>query len=262
MTRTLTAAGFYIFALARVFGQTTAPAFEVATVKPSAPGVHGMSLNFSPGGRFTATNVPLRMLITFAWTLQDHQLTGGPGWLGSDTFDIVGKPAEEIPNNDAGHERLRLLVRSLVTERFKLEIHTETKDLPIYALVLAKNGPKLVAAGTESIGANIRGSRGQLTCVKVSTSMLAQQLAARLGRNVVDKTGLSGDYDFKLEWQPDTGEVPGKGGDRPPDAINSDAPAGPSLFTALQEQLGLKLEAQKGPVEILVVDHAEKPPGN
>jgi uncharacterized protein (TIGR03435 family) len=186
----------------------------------------------------------------------------GPGWLGSDTFDIVGKPAEEIPNNDAGHERLRLLVRSLVTERFKLEIHAETKDLPIYAPVLAKNGPKLVAAGAESIGANIRGSRGQLTCVKVSASMLAQQLAARLGRNVVDKTGLSGDYDFKLGWQPDTGEVPGKGGERLPDAINSDAPAGPSLFTALQEQLGLKLEAQKGPVEILVVDHAEKPPGN
>ena len=149
--------------------------------------------------------------------------------------------------------------QALLADRFKLSFHRETKEMPVYELVVAKNGPKLQ---TSTAGqAQIRMGRGTLTAQKTSLNLLANNLSQNVGRVVIDKTGLTGDFDIKLEWTPEDGErmgPPRDNGETPPSAP---AP-GLSIFTALQEQLGLKLEARKGPVEILVIDRTEKPSEN
>jgi uncharacterized protein (TIGR03435 family) len=149
------------------------------------------------------------------------------------------------------------MMQSLLADRFKLTVHQETKEMPIYALVVAKNSPKLQPSKAEET--EFGGSRGQFLCQKVPMSMLAGQLRRLLGRPVHDETGLTGEYDFKLEWTPD--EPPANAGTAeartaPPDRT------GPSIFTALQEQLGLRLESRKGVVVVLVVDRVERPSEN
>jgi uncharacterized protein (TIGR03435 family) len=154
---------------------------------------------------------------------------------------------------------------ALIEDRFQLKIHRETKEMPVYALVVAKNGTKLKANAGEP-GPRLRMGRGQLNGTKVPLKMLVQQLAQQLGRPVVDKTGLTGDYDFTLTWTPQPGEggamFAGPGGPGGPEGPPPSDPDGPSIFAAIQEQLGLKLESDKGPVEILVLDQVEKPTEN
>jgi len=245
------------------------PAFEVASVKASAPGGRGMSLQRGVGGRFTTENVPLKMLITFAYDIRDHQLSGGPGWMNDDRFDIAAKPDRDIPSGDAGNQTIRLMVQSMLAERFHLVVHRETREMPIYALVIAKGGPKMTEAAPESRGSGFRmKGRGQMTVTKAKMEMFVRVLSNQVGRTVVDKTGLTADYDFKLEYAPDMAQ-PLVGKDGVPAGVSNvekgdapNAPDLPSLFTALQEQLGLRLEPQKGPVEIVVVDRAEKPSEN
>ena len=229
--------------------------FEVASIKPSTSIGNGMSMNLRPGATFAATNVTLHMLITFAYDIRDHQLSGGPGWMDSDRYDILARPsAEEAakeparPDMEAAN-RTRQRVRALLADRFKLAVHAETKELPIFALVVAKNGPHLQPSTSENL--SIRGTSGVLTCKKINMKFFAEQtLAQRMGRNVVDKTGLAGDYDFEIKYTEDRGP-----------AAAADV-AGPDFLNAMQEQLGLKLEQQKGPVGVIVVDHAEKASAN
>ncbi len=266
--------------------------FEVASIKPSAAERGKVGIRIAPGGRFTASGLTAKMLIQQAYDIKDFQISGGPGWLSSERYDIVAKA-----ESSANREQLKLMLQSLLAERFKLEVHRETKELPVYSLVVAKNGPKLQkseyqppdpesgpppkptgegpgplarAAAGESVsrstgGPMMRMGRGQVNAQMAQISMLANVLSMQLGRPVIDKTGLKGAYDFKLEWTPDESQRAfGLGeGDRP--AGEAAAPpdsSGPSIFTALQEQLGLKLESQKGPVEILVIDGIEKPSEN
>jgi len=239
---------------------STAPAFEVASIKPAPPGGRGMSLNIG-GGRFRTENVPLRMLITFAYDLRDHQLSGGPGWINDDRFDIVAKPDRPVANGLEGAPVMRQMVQALLADRFHLVTHKETKELPVYALVVAKGGARMKESAPESKGPSFRMGRGQLDASKAKMSMFVNILANQLGRTVLDKTELTGDYDFKLEFTPDAGQpMPGK--DLPPGVELPPPPDGPSLFTALTEQLGLKLEPTKGPVEVLVIDGAQKPTEN
>lgn len=244
-------------------------AFEVASIKPADPDARGVRIQFTPGGGLSAMNVRPRQLIELAYDVQSFQISGGPGWLNSQGFDIIAKapqspeaPAKERQMTEAHREQFRQRVQALLGERFQLVIRRDTKEMPVYALVVAKNGPRLKESTGEGTG--IRAGRGEISGDKVAIAMLARILASRVGRPVLDRTGLKGNYDFKLEWTPDLGEGSAKAGgplDKGEGASAAD-PSGPSIFTALQEQLGLKLESTKGPVEIIVIERAEKPTEN
>jgi uncharacterized protein (TIGR03435 family) len=268
-----------LFALALAapaFSQTT-PQFEVATVKPSSPDVQGTRINTEPGGRVTMSNFNLKDMITIAWQVQPYQVSGGPPWLESAHFDISTK-ADSNPKPG----ETPLMLQALLKERFQLVIRKETKELPIYAIVLAHKDGKLGPQLTESKcvpfdrdnpppppepgtapplfcgGAQLGPAQMRMSGMQIAD--VAPMLSRMLGRTVIDKTGLTAKYDIKADWIPG-GENqfanPPTGTERPalPDS-------GPSIFTALQEQLGLKLESQKGPVEVLVIEKAEKPTGN
>jgi uncharacterized protein (TIGR03435 family) len=277
---------------------TSAQKFEVASIKPNKENDHRVMIGMAPGGRFTAHGVTVKQLISMAYGVRDHQLTGLPGWAESERYDISAKPEGAPPENAAPpnrmpseaemqtqQEKMRAMMKDLLADRFGLKVHPETKEMPVYALVVAKNGSKLEESkegappivdfggrgpmaggrgpGSDDVrqtrgGPMMRMGRGQITAQDMRMPMLVEQLSRTLGRNVIDKTGLTGKYDVKLNWTPDESQPAAfPGGDGPrTDAATPET--GPSLFTAIQEQLGLKLESQKGPVEVIVVDHIEK----
>jgi uncharacterized protein (TIGR03435 family) len=221
--------------------------FEVAVIRPTlSTSTNGTSFNVFAGGRVRITNEPVKLLIRTAFRLQDAQIAGGPGWLESDRYDIEAKTGHaEKPNPG----QLSPMMQNLLADRFHLKFHHEMRDLSVYALVAAKNGPKLkLKTEDESPAMNTSGGSGkqQLVATAMSMSLLAGYVGNRLGHIVVDKTGLPGSYDFTLEWAPDQA---------------ADSPL-PSLVTALREQLGLRLETQKSPVEVLVIDSIDKPSEN
>ncbi|HLJ46394.1 MAG TPA: TIGR03435 family protein [Bryobacteraceae bacterium] len=288
MHRIVVAAGVATLALVNAPGaraQSTGvdvqkpPSFEVASIKPGDPSSHQVQIRMSPGGRISCKNVPVRFLLQRAFDIQDFQIVGAPAWVGSDRFDIEAKADHEV-----NQEEIALMLQSLLADRFKLTFHRETKELPIYSLVVGKNGPKLkeseggsngkpMAGGPPMPGGQpmpggkpmmVRMGRGMIEANGASMETLAGQLARNLGRPVIDKTGLAGSYDVKLEWTPDEqaagpGGPGGPGGPEPKgDAVPTAESAGPSLFTAVQEQLGLKLDGGKGPVKVIVIDHIEK----
>ena len=215
--------------------------FDVASIKPAAAGPGHTTMGFDPGGTFRATGAPLNALIQMAYGVKDFQVSRGPKWADSesyDVYDIVAKPAVGVTLD---RNQSKVALQALLADRFRLKIHREIKDQPMYLLVVAKNGPKL----TKNIDApepEATIGSGRLKGSKISMSILAQLLDL----TVRDDTGISGDFDVKLDW------TPGQTADMD----------GPSIFSALQEQLGLKLNAQKGPVEILIIDSAERPSGN
>lgn len=232
--------------------------FEVASIKPADPTSHQVRVQMAPGGRLVCNNVNAKFLIEVAYGVRTFQITGGPGWMGTDRFDINAKAdgVEKITP-----DLLKPMIQAMLVDRFKLKIHRENKELPVYALVTGKNGMKMKESeGTES-RSMIRMGRGQITGKQMDMGSLVMNLSNQLGRQVIDKTELKGKYDIELTWTPDetqAGFAPfGAGGPPPPPA--SSETAGPSIFSALQEQLGLKLESQKGPVPMIIVDSIEKP---
>jgi bla regulator protein blaR1 len=257
----------------------TGPTFEVASVKPNKSGDQRVMMQLPPTGRLTATNIPLRLLLRQAYDVQDFQIVGGPNWLNSDRFDIVAK----TPEGMTSPEQIRPMLRALLADRFKLVAHNETREMPIYSLVTARSdgklGPKLSVARVDcqSRQAARRGGPppalpqpgqpiecgammgpGNLNVGGMPMSELARSLSPLVGRIVIDKTDLKGTYDFQLTFAPEGrgfGPGPGPGGAEPP-AVD---PNTPSLFTALQEQLGLKLESERGSVEVVVIDRVEQP---
>jgi uncharacterized protein (TIGR03435 family) len=250
--------------------------FEVASVKSNKSGDGNGNLSGLPGGRVMATNMPVRPIITFAYQLAQYQLVGGPGWLTTDRYDLIAKmdgTADSTPAvpGAAAPSPMQLALRHLLEDRFKLRVHRETREMDIYALVIAKPGgspgPGLkpttqdcaaaVAAAQRRPGpaapdqpfCGIGMGPGRLRFGGLPAASLATAFSGPAGRLVVDRTGLTGSWDFELTYAPD-----GRGGgDGPVD------PNAPSFFTAIQEQLGLKLEPTKGPVEVLVIDAIEKP---
>jgi bla regulator protein blaR1 len=247
--------------------QPDRPSFEVVSVKPGDPNARGVTLLMQPGGRLTATNATLKMLIGLAYDVRDHQLVGGPSWLGADKFNIEAKAdsSSTIPLGPEGAAQIRLMTQSLLADRFKLTVHRESKEEQVYELVVAKSGFKLKEAADTGKQARqgLRLGRGQWTGTAASITLLTTQLAQQLGRSVLDKTDLAGRYDFELKWTPEPSQGGGPFGGPPgPDAPPPPDPNGPSIFTAIQEQLGLRLESTKGPVDVLVIDHAEKPDAN
>jgi uncharacterized protein (TIGR03435 family) len=263
------------------------PSFEVASVKPSHSSDNRMRIGITPG-KFTVENVSLKSIIMFAYDAKsDSQISGGADWIKSENFNIDAKEDEaqaaelgKLPP-EAREKQLKLMVQSLLVERFKLKVSHQTKELPVYALVVEKNGPKLTKSaappsspdGPEPSGPPKmrRGiwmnGRGELSGTDAAMSFLADALSRQRetgGRVVIDKTGLTGNYDWTLHWTPESPAPLFKGADN--NATPDDAPApdtsGPTLFTALEEQLGLKLESQKGAVDTLVIDSVEKPSEN
>lgn len=235
--------------------QTASRTFEVASVKPAPPGDGGpvrSVLLFLPDGRFRNTNTTLKSLIQTAYSVQDFQVDGATGWMDSDRYDVEGKA--EGSSNPSRADVL-LMLQSLLAERFKLKLSRETKENTQYALVVAKGGPKIKLAADPAGGA--RGGANGLLVGKRTMPQLATMLSGIVRRPVIDQTGLQGVYEFTLEWLPEVGQT-GPDTNAPPPAN----PNAPSLFTALQEQMGLRLESIKGQVEVLVIEHAERPSAN
>ena len=244
----------------------TRPEFAVASIKPNTANspVTGGVGNGGAGGK----NISLRMLIGLAWRIQEFQISGGPGWSKSDRFDVEGK----AENRNADYDQLRLMLRSLLEDRFKLKYHREMKESPAYALVVGKDGPKIKPSADQSPEVNgpslpgagpnhgaIRIGAGSLIGNAVTLSLFTRFLSQRLDRTIVDRTNLAGRFDILLQWTPAPGEMPyDPGGNM---LAPSDS-SGPSVFTAIQEQLGLKLESTRSLVDVFVIDHVEKPSGN
>jgi uncharacterized protein (TIGR03435 family) len=235
-------------------------AFDVATIRPADPDAKaGRYIIMQGSHRFVGKYYTLKLLIAAAYDVSPRAISGGPGWVESDHFDILAiTPGDVRPTHD---EQMKML-RNLLSDRFRLTFHREQKVFSIYQLELASGGPKLkpsTAAPDDppAVISTVYPERIVLPARNVSMVDLTSLLQrAILDRPVVDKTGLPGRYDFDLTWAPDETQL---NGDIP--AASSDAPS-PPLFTAMQEQLGLRLEATHGPVNALVVDTAEKPTAN
>jgi len=250
--------------------------FEVASVKPNSGDDRRVGIQLQPGGGLRTTGTTLKFLLTFAYDVRDFQVSGGPGWINSDRFDIVAKSERGSAESTADDMRkmtdaqlktsvelVRQKLQALLADRFQLTLHHETKEQPVYALVIGKNGHKLQESQVkEGEGRHMMMNRGELDGDGVQLEFLASTLSSQLGRPVIDRTGLTGHYTFKLQWTPDPGQS--MGGPLPPgvEAPPPPDPNGPSIFTAIQEQLGLRLESQKGPVDLIVIDRVEKPSEN
>lgn len=264
-----------------VFAQTPSPGpvFDVASIKPAPPDARGTSLLFQPPNGLKMKNAPVRMLIAFAYDVRDFQISGGPGWVSTERFDILAnagespgaeKAADDIrqatdSQRTAKQDEMRARVRALLADRFELKTHVETREGSIYALVVAKNRAKLRDAVTRPDGrGGMQGGRGRLRGMGATVGMLVNFLSTQLGRPVSDQTALTGKYDFELEWTPDATQAGPLRDGLPPDLDNTppNDSSGPTLFTAVQEQLGLRLVSQKGQVETLVIDSVEKPSEN
>jgi uncharacterized protein (TIGR03435 family) len=218
---------------------------EVASVKASRDATVGSNLD-SARGRLLATSITPKELIRLAYGVTDYQIAQGPAWMDNARFDIAAKSTGDT----SGMDDEKALVRELLADRFQLTVHRETRRMQVYLLLVAKDGPKL---GLHNDAApRTRGGCGHLVGRRVSTDAIAAMLSRQLEHDVVNRTGVSGEYDVQLEFTPESGPCP---------AV-TDPGGAPSLFTALQQQLGLKLQPSKGPVEVLIIDRLEKPTEN
>lgn len=234
------------------------PEFEVASVRANPSGLPTGSLSGSDRSRFSAQNITLNLLIRLAWGVQDYQVRGGPAWIGSDRFDISAKPEAPVDN-----DRMMLLLRNLLQDRFKLTIRRERREMPTYVLVPAKSGFRPDAGECvtgDPVAARCRGLRIFINGLDGQASMplFVNVLSDLLGGPVTDETKFPGSFDVHLLWTPD-GSTPG---DHSGDSLPLRDGAAPSFFTAIEEQLGIRVESHKGLVETLTVEHAEKPAGN
>lgn len=274
------------------------PAFDVVSVKRNTSG--GPMLQRNTPGNIAMFNVPVRQLVRLAYQLQDFLIVGAPDWANTDRFDIEGRFEPPPPGPPPQTPRMLLMLRTLLRDRFGMVARTETREMPILALRLVRAdgrlGPQLKPAAVDCAALNAARGRGpaggppldgrgapppgtpfslgerpacgdrmafgQLLAGGLPMSRLATQILSQLtGRVVVDRTGLTGGYDIDLKWTPTPDQLPPG---PPPPGIEPPPidPNGPSLFTALQEQLGLRLDAERGPVDVLVIDRLQQPPEN
>src|SRR5215510_14642358 len=259
-----TIAAFILFAVAGA-----AQEFEVASIRPSSSNDPRTLLQVLPGGGLRTSGATLRFLVTLAYQVRSFQVLDGPNWIGSDRFDIIAtvdrsKPAGDEPadptkvtaaqlTNMQNEMRPRLI--ALLAERFGLRVHRETREQPIYELVVSKSGPKIDAVTGTFRGLHI--AKNQFVGEAATIQMLSTALANQVGREVADRTGLVGSFNFKVNWTPDE-TIPPNGGD-PVSTLDQE---GSSIFTAIREQLGLELRATKGRTQVLVIDHVEHPSAN
>ena len=245
-------------------GMTSSPAFAVCSIRGNNKHDGRWKMVFTPDG-YTAYGVTLRMLIQDAFGMYDpDRITGFPEWAGNDRFDVLAKVDESdvTAYHEMSRDERRLLLQELLYKRFMLAAHYEKRETSTYALVIDKGGPRVkgtanvsAQAGADAKGSITRSRPGQLTERGTTMSQFADFLGLQLRRPVIDKTGLSGRYDIQLDWTPDEMQARESG------AELEDA-SKPSLTTALKEQLGLRLDAQRGTIDVLVVDHLQRPSEN
>ena len=286
----LTAVVVSAFAMALLHGQAAQTSdqktltFEVASVKPNASTNAPQGVRVLPSGQMTATNIAVRAMIGTAWgsdqIQMSSQIVGGPSWIDTDRYDINAKAASAFGRDlelDT-FRRLQAMLRALLEERFQARVHTEMRDVPIYALVLANKAPTFGTLFKPSTAncytrddppprnspldparnCGIRGGNGNVTYVNVTLQEIARSLANYpvVGRPVMERTGLEGRYDLHMEFVPAFVDSPNRDGSQ---IANPNADAGPNLFTALTEQAGLKLQAERGRVQFIVIDRVERP---
>ena len=252
--------------------------FEVASIKPGDPMARGQ-FQIHPGGTIDFRAVTLNLMIVWAYDIRDFQLSGGPAWTGSQRYDVMAKTAKnDIESETASKpaatddgtsvtDPIRLRLQALLADRFHLQLRREMKEMSAYALVVGKSGPKL-KENNAMVQDWMQHGVGHLKGTHVDMRFLCVHLSRLVDRTVLDETGLKGNYDFELNWVPDSKPATLPEG---PDALISHSgesqaahapPDGPSIFTAVQEQLGLKLETKKGLVAFFTIDQAEKPSDN
>ncbi|HUK35208.1 MAG TPA: TIGR03435 family protein [Vicinamibacterales bacterium] len=264
--------GISIVALILAIGSLraqTPPAFDVTSVKPNTSGDDGVTMIPTPNG-LSISNATLQMMMRLAYRVQDFQIIGAPDWLTTARFDVVGKAEKSVPQ-----QTLATMLRALLVDRFKLAVHNATRELPVYALVRTRNDgtfgpqfktpsecarppqdqpatpPPVQPAAPTCANKVLPGTMSSRGATMVT---LTVNLSVFVARTVIDRTGFAGRFDYDLRWTPDpTSPIRDN-----PDRATGD-PNGPSLFTALEEQLGLSLESTKGPVDVLIIDHVEKP---
>jgi len=220
--------------------------FEVASIKRNEVGGDSRRAGTSPGGVFTATNVTLKLLIARAYGVAEGQIEGGPGWIDTDTFDIKARANTPL---HLSREEVRPCLQALLADRFHLTIHRITKPGSVFSMTVAKNGPKVKEhSGPGGPGIGISTDSGKASIIGTNTTMasLAEYLSGQVGRPVLNNTGLTDAYDIRVDWAIDQARNPSEA----------------SVFTALQEQAGLKLEATRGPIDMIIVDRAERPSEN
>jgi len=246
--------GLIIVVAAPLGAQTTTPRlqFDVASVKPNTSGDPGLRLDVQPGGRFVASNIPLKQFIRAAYTLQLYQIVNAPAWVDAERFDITAVADRDITVTTGwtpgSFAPVQLMMQSLLADRFRMTAHNETRQSLVYSLVTDKANrdaaTKLRAAAPDcASNCGMRVAAGSLTARKVPLRQVAELLSQLTGRLVTDDTGLAGDFDLDLQWNPDS-------------QVATDSP---SIFTAVQEQLGLRLESRRSPLTVLVIDSIARP---
>jgi uncharacterized protein (TIGR03435 family) len=237
------------------------PAFEVASIKPDPQSNPRIG---KPGGRLVARGISTKLLIALAYDVKEFQILDAPTWTSREQYSIDAKPGDNpkgpifpvyLTRRQKEDDEFKLRIQSLLADRFQLRIHKETREQQVYSLVVAKNGPKFreskfdESALEKGLLPGLQMRPYELAGTSVDIHLLAEELSRRLSRNVIDRTGLDGEYNFDLRWSPDAAD-----GDSPPDGM--------SILTALQEQMGSKLESSRGPVDVIVIDHVERPSAN
>jgi uncharacterized protein (TIGR03435 family) len=236
------------------------PAFEVASLKPNTSGDRWESVSPVTGGRLSAKNVTLAWMLKTAYHVEPFQIAGVPPWGNTERFDVEARAADGAAKAD----RIREMLQTLLAERFQLALHRENREQPIYSLVIARNGPKLAKAKHDTCAESTMedpcggfriANRSRMWGGTVTVKQFADELTYMMGRMVMDKTGIAGLYDIRVEWTPEHfGPEPGT--EVKPDEANG------TLFTAVQEQLGLRLQSEKAPVDTVVVDRVSRPTAN
>jgi uncharacterized protein (TIGR03435 family) len=233
------------------------PSLEVATIKPAKPDDQRKAI-LVQGRRLKIINQPLSQLISFAYGVQAKQVIGLPAWADSDKYDIDAVPDGDGMPND---KQWKGMIQKLMAERFKLTFHRDKKELSVYVLSVARNGPKLTKSDADPNGLPALFFRGRPGDLGVRNATMADFTGLMQGvvldRPVVDQTGITGRWNFTLNWTPDESQFGGMGAKIPPPPDNANPP--PNLYTAIQEQIGLKLEAAKAPADVMIIDHVEKP---
>ena len=252
-----------LFAAITTTAQPTTPVLEVASVrKGGALGTHrGFTIS---GSRVNLVGFTLRDMILDAYNLKPYQLLGISDWMKLESYDIAARAGGEFSDRAGGNteltrEQARAVLQAVLTSRFQLKVHRETKDIPVYSLVIGKNGSKMKVSAQDAVfdpKVEFGSSGRRISNPKSTMDQLVVFLASQTDRPVVDKTGLTGFHSYSLEWNSDNDPQLAAAVPRDPGVAEL------SIFTAVQEQLGLKLESARGPVEMLVIDYAEKPAEN
>ena len=236
------------------------PAFEVATIKPSDPNRPGKLFTIR-GQEVLTINTTVSDLLTMAYDLHPKQIVGGPSWLESDKYDITGKP--DVPGQP-NNAQMKILIQKLVADRFQLKFHREKKELNVYTLTVGKTGIKFSKSELDPNGPSGRFFGPPMVTLRVTNATMGEVASVLqsgvLDKPVVDQTGLKEKYDFMLRFTPEQGQMMAFGGPPPQQTDNADAP--PEIFTAIQQQLGLKLESTKAPADVIVIDHIDRPSEN